>query len=165
MPEPSTIQIRRAARADVPAIVRMLADDLLGQQRECYSEPLPQSYYAAFELIDRDEQQELVVATQAAEVVGTLQLTFIPYLTYRGGMRAQIEAVRVDKNCRDQGIGQMLLLWAIGRARQKQCHMVQLTTNAQRGDAQRFYERHGFVPSHIGMKLELHESATTSESQ
>ena len=147
--------IRRAVRADVAAIVRLLADDELGSQREQATEPLPEAYYAAFAAIDGDPRNELVVIERAGEVIGTLQLTFLPYLTHRGGLRAQIEAVRVDRRCRDLGIGGHLFEWAIGRAREAGCRMVQLTTNASRGDAHRFYERLGFVPSHVGMKLDL----------
>ena len=153
--EEPALAIRHATREDVPAIVRLLADDELGRQRESAEEPLPPSYFAAFAAIDSDPRHELVVVERAGEVIGTLQLTFLPYLTYRGGMRAQIEAVRVDRRHRDLGIGQRLFTWAIGRAREEGCHLVQLTTNASRGDAHRFYERLGFAPSHIGMKLDL----------
>jgi GNAT superfamily N-acetyltransferase len=149
------LTIRRATRADVPAIVRLLADDELGRQRESATDPLPESYFSAFDAIDGDPRHELVVVERDGEVIGTLHLTFLPYLTYRGGTRAQIEAVRVDRRHRDLGVGQRLFTWAIGRAREQGCHLVQLTTNASRGDAHRFYERLGFVPSHIGMKLDL----------
>lgn len=153
--EPIKLSIRRATHADVPAIVRLLADDVLGSQRERYHDPLPQTYYAAFSMIESDQHQELVVVEVSQQVIGTLQLSFLPYLTYQGGLRAQIEAVRVDQQYRSHGVGQYLFEWAINRARQKHCHMVQLTTNAQRADAQRFYEHLGFIPSHIGLKLEL----------
>lgn len=149
------LTIRRATRADVPAIVHMLADDILGQQRECDQDPLPQTYYAAFELIDSDKYNELIVVELAGEVIGTLQFTLIPSLSFQGSMRAQIEAVRVDQRYRSHGIGRYLFEWAIERARQAGCRLVQLTTNASRGDAHRFYERLGFVSSHVGMKLDL----------
>lgn len=153
--EQLNFSIRRATRADVPELVRLLADDLLGSQRENYRNPLPQSYYDAFDEINRDQHNELVVAEVDGEVVGTLQLTFIPYLTYQGGKRAQIEGVRVDQRYRSHGIGSRLFEWAIKRAREEQCHLVQLTTNNTRSDAHRFYERLGFVASHAGMKLDL----------
>jgi ribosomal protein S18 acetylase RimI-like enzyme len=153
----SPIVIRRATRADVANIVRLLADDPLGRQREQYHDPLPQAYYDAFEIIDGDPRNELVVVEHNGEVIGTLQLTFLPGLSFRGGTRAQIEAVRVDQGYRSQGIGQRLLQWAIARARQAQCHVVQLTTHASRDDAQRFYQRLGFVASHVGMKLDLQQ--------
>jgi GNAT superfamily N-acetyltransferase len=153
--EQLNVSIRRATLDDVPEIVRLLADDPLGSQRENYQNPLPQSYYAAFDEINQDPHNQLVIAEVGSAIVGTLQLTFIPYLTYRGGKRAQIEAVRVDQQYRSCGIGSKLFEWAIIRAREEQCHMVQLTTNNTRSDAHRFYERLGFVASHSGMKLEL----------
>lgn len=154
--DPTELVIRQATRADLPDIVRLLADDPLGKDREQATDPLPASYYVAFEAIDSDPRNELVVAELHSQVVGTLQLTFIPGLSFQGGTRAQIEAVRIDRRYRGQGLGEALLQWAIGRAHEMQCHLVQLTTNAKRRDAQRFYEHLGFVPSHIGMKLNLH---------
>lgn len=151
----ATMVIRRAMIADLPAIVGLLADDDLGRQRESPQTPLLESYAVAFAAIDADPRQVLVVGEIAGEVVATLQLTFIPYLAYRGGLRAQIESVRVDSRCRGGGLGRQLFVWAIERAREEGCHMVQLTTNASRADAQRFYTRLGFVPSHVGMKLNL----------
>lgn len=153
--ETDQLTIRRATHADVPAIVYMLADDPLGQQRECAQDPLPQAYYTAFERIEHDPDNELIVVELAGEVIGTLQLTLIPSLSFQGGMRAQIESVRVDRRYRSHGIGRYLFEWAIERARQSGCRLVQLTTNASRADAHRFYERLGFVSSHVGMKLDL----------
>ena len=144
---------RRAARADVEDIVRLLADDPLGAKREEYALPLPEPYHAAFAAIDRDPNQELVVVELGGRVVGVLQLTYIPYLTYRGSRRALIEGVRVDSSLRSSGIGRRLFAWAIERAREQGCHMVQLTSDKTRPDAIRFYESLGFVASHEGMKL------------
>ena len=149
------VLIRRAKREDVAEVVRLLTDDALGSRRERYEQPLPRSYYDAFDQIDRDGRNELVVVEAAGRIIGTLQLTFIPYLTFVGGERALIEAVRVDAGHRGAGVGRKLFEWAIGRARSRGCHMVQLTTNAERGDAQRFYQELGFVASHVGMKLYL----------
>ncbi len=156
MIEELALRVRRATRSDIPVIVRLLADDMLGHHREHVTDPLPLSYFTAFEAIDRDEHQELVVVENSDGVIGTLHLSFLQYLTYQGGLRAQIEAVRVAQPYRRHGVGQFLCSWAIRRAREKHCHMVQLTTHANRSDAHRLYERLGFVPSHIGMKLELH---------
>ncbi|HKA63385.1 MAG TPA: GNAT family N-acetyltransferase, partial [Methylomirabilota bacterium] len=128
MSESRTV-MRRARLDDVPAIVRMLADDLLGATRERNQTPLPESYRRAFEAIDRDDNQDLIVACQDERVVGVLQLTFMPSLTYQGGWRAQIEGVRVDSAIRSQGLGRTLFEWAIARARERGCHMVQLTTD------------------------------------
>jgi GNAT superfamily N-acetyltransferase len=147
--------IRRAARDGVPEIVRLLADDPLGSRRENYQNPSPRAYYDAFDEIDRDPHNQLVIAEADGEVIGTLQLTFIPYLTHQGGKRAQVEAVRVNERYRGHGVGGRLFEWAIVRAREEQCRLVQLTTDNTRSDAQRFYERLGFVASHAGMKLDL----------
>ena len=149
------VQIRRATRDDVVDIVRLLADDPLGSQREDYCNPLPASYYEAFEEIDEDPNNELVVVEANGEIIGTLQLTFVPSMSFQGGKRAQIEGVRMDDRYRSQKIGSRLIEWAIQRAREENCRMVQLTTNAERADAQRFYQRLGFVSSHAGMKLDL----------
>jgi GNAT superfamily N-acetyltransferase len=138
----------------VPALVRLLADDPLGAQREAATSPLPDSYYAAFDAIDRDPNNELIVAVTAdGQLAGMLQLTFIPYLTYRGGWRALVEGVRVAAPLRSAGVGRRLLQRAIERARERGCHMIQLTSDKARPDAIRFYQSLGFVASHEGMKL------------
>lgn len=149
------IEFRIARREDIPAIVRMLADDELGSQREKYEDPLPESYYAAFEQLDHDANHELIVAESNREIIGTLHLMFLPSLSYQGGLRAQVESVRVDTKCQNQGIGSKMMKWAIERAQQRGAHIVQLTTHKSREDAHRFYERLGFKGSHLGMKLSL----------
>jgi ribosomal protein S18 acetylase RimI-like enzyme len=149
------IKFRQATREDLPEIVRMLADDFLGAQRERYENPLPESYVKAFEEIEADKNNELIVAVKDGTVVGTLQLTFTPSISFQGGKRASVESVRVDEKYRGQGIGRELMLFAIGRAREENCVSMQLTTNAERADAHRFYENLGFTKSHLGMKLSL----------
>ena len=149
------ITFRLAKRDDLPAIVRMLADDELGSQRERYEDPLPESYYEAFTQIDHDSNHELIVAELDGSVIGTLQLIFIPSISYQGGLRAQVESVRVDKPYQGQGIGSELMKWTIERAKSRGAHIVQLTTHKSRADAHRFYERLGFKASHVGMKLSL----------
>jgi GNAT superfamily N-acetyltransferase len=151
----SDIVFRLARRDDLPSIVRMLADDELGSQRERYEEPLPESYYAAFEKIDGDSNHELIVAELNGEVIGTLHLMFLPSISFQGGLRAQVESVRVDKPYQGQGIGSDMMRWAIERAKSRGAHIVQLTTHKSREDAHRFYERLGFKGSHLGMKLSL----------
>ena len=151
----STLLIRRATRDDLPSIVHMLADDALGATREADVTPLPASYHAAFDAIDRDPHQELIVAEAEGHVIGVLQLTFIPYLTYQGSWRALIEGVRVSSDRRSGGVGRRLIEWCIERARQRGCRMVQLTSDKSRADAIRFYEGLGFVASHEGLKLHL----------
>jgi GNAT superfamily N-acetyltransferase len=155
---------RRAARSDVPAIVAMLADDELGAKREAFVSPLPGSYYAAFAAINRDPNNELVVAELEGRIVGVLQMTFIPYMTYRGGWRALIEGVRIASEARSRGIGRRLFEWAIDRARQRDCHVLQLTSDKARPDAIRFYESLGFVASHEGLKLHLKGQTLDSAS-
>ena len=147
---------RNATQKDIPSIVQMLADDELGQTREDFRTPLPATYYHAFANIDKDPNQELVVVeNESGDIIGTLQLSFIQYLTYQGGIRAQIEAVRVHKNHRGEGVGRQFFLWAIERSKQRGAHVLQLTTDKKRPDALRFYEGLGFVASHEGMKLHL----------
>lgn len=133
----------------------MLADDPLGAKREQNTDPLPDSYELAMEAILKDPNQELVVACQGSDIIGMLQISFLPYLTYRGGWRALIEGVRVHRNFRSQGIGEALFRWAIERAKDRSCHVVQLTTDKSRPEALKFYERLGFQATHEGMKLHL----------
>jgi ribosomal protein S18 acetylase RimI-like enzyme len=147
------IIIRRAERRDVPAIVALLADDPLGAKREHARTPLPSSYYDAFDAIASDPNHELVVMETDGDVAGTLQLTILPHLTYRGGRRGHIEAVRVHTAQRGAGLGRRLIQWAVDRARERGCHVVQLTTDASRPDAVAFYETLGFRSTHVGMKL------------
>ena len=149
------LKFRQATCEDLPEIVRMLADDFLGAQRERYENPLPESYVKAFEEIATDKNNELIVAEKDGAVVGTLQLTFTPSISFQGGKRSSVESVRVDAKYRAQGIGRELMLYAIGRAREEKCVSMQLTTNAERADAHRFYENLGFKKSHLGMKLSL----------
>ena len=147
------IQIRLATREDVSDIVRLLADDVLGATRERYEDPLPSKYYSAFEMIIADKNNFLIVAKIKNKVVGTLQLTYITYLTYQGGTRALIEGVRIDTTCRGKGVGKVMVNWAILKAREDGCHVVQLTTDKKRPQALEFYKGLGFIPSHEGLKL------------
>lgn len=150
------INIRTAVKSDILDIVSLLAHDKLGKSREDLQDPLPKKYYDAFERINSDPNQELVViVNDSKKIIGTLQLSFIPYLTYQGGIRAQIEAVRVHKPYRGQGLGQRLFEWAIQRSKEKGAHLVQLTTDKKRPEALAFYKKLGFTNSHEGMKLHL----------
>jgi len=160
------LRFRRARRQDVPAIVRLLASDPLGATRETSGTgALPEAYWQAFEAVDADPRQFLVVAELDGRVVGTLQLTFIPSLTYRGGERAQVEAVRVDAGSRDRGLGRAMVGWAIEQARARGCRLAQLTTDLRRPDALRFYQSLGFRATHAGMKLPLSEAPSRSGSK
>jgi GNAT superfamily N-acetyltransferase len=148
------MKIRKATITDVSPIVAMLADDALGKTRENHQQPLAPEYLEAFQEIQQDQNQELMVVENVqGEIIGTMQLSFIRYLTYQGGTRAQIEAVRIRKDQRGSGIGKKLLEWAINRAREKKAHLLQLTTDKKRPDAIRFYQELGFVATHEGMKM------------
>jgi ribosomal protein S18 acetylase RimI-like enzyme len=150
----SPVTIRRARRGDVGVIVAMLADDPLGSARERLEDPLPPSYFRAFEALDRDPNILLVVAEDGdGTVVGCLQVCILPGLSSQGASRGLIEDVRVAAQCRSRGIGEQMLQWAIAEARAKGCKLVELFTHHTRVDAQRFYARLGFQPSHVGMTL------------
>ena len=150
----SSTTIRRARRDDVGAIVRMLADDPLGSARERIEEPLPPSYFRAFEALEQTSHIQLVVAEDnEGAVVGCLQLCILPGLSSQGASRGLIEDVRVAANCRSRGIGEQLVQWALAEARASGCKLVELLTHHSRVDAQRFYERLGFARSHVGMTI------------
>jgi len=149
------LTFRRARLSDLEVIVELLANDPLGARREACVSPLPESYLQAFQAISADPNNELVVADLEGRVVGVLQLTFIPYLTYKGSWRALIEGVRVSETVRSAGIGRRMLGWAMERARERGCRLVQLTSDKSRIDAIRFYGSLGFTASHEGMKLDL----------
>ncbi len=149
-----SVTIRRACRDDVGAIVGMLADDPLGSARERIEDPLPPCYFRAFEALERDPNIQLVVAEHGdGTVVGCLQLCILPGLSSQGASRALIEDVRVASSCRSRGIGEQLVQWALAEARARDCKLVELLTHHTRVDAQRFYKRLGFQPSHVGMTL------------
>ncbi|WP_367322010.1 N-acetyltransferase family protein [Streptomyces sp. HUAS ZL42] len=147
------LEIRPAVSDDVPAIVAMLADDPLGAQRESPQDLTP--YLTALERLSSDPNQHLVVAVREGRVAGTLQLTIIPGLSRRGSTRSVVEGVRVHADERGSGLGTRLIEWAIEESRRQGCQLVQLTSDSTRTDAHRFYERLGFVASHVGFKLQL----------
>lgn len=149
------IHYREARKEDLPDIVRMLADDELGSTRECYEEPLPNAYIEAFRAITNQIGNQVIVAVEETSIIGCLQLTIIPGLARKGMKRAQIEAVRIDSDYRGRGIGEALCNEAISIARLEKCGLIQLTTDKQRDNAHRFYNRLGFVASHEGLKLML----------
>ncbi|MGA5068900.1 GNAT family N-acetyltransferase [Streptomyces exfoliatus] len=149
----SDLEIRPATAGDLEAIVAMLADDPLGAQRESPDDLGP--YLAAFERLVSDPNQQVVVAVREDEVVGTLQLTIIPGLSRRGATRSVIEGVRIHTDERGSGLGTQLIEWAVAESRRQDCRLVQLTSDATRTDAHRFYERLGFEASHLGFKMTL----------
>ena|SRR6218665_2339838 len=150
------LKFRKANKEDLYQIIEMLSDDKLGQLRESFQNPLPKKYFDAFDIINNDPHQELIVIENCEiEIVGTLQLSFIQYLTYQGGVRAQIEAVRIKKEFRGKGYGTLFFEWAIKRAKEKGAHLIQLTSDKKRPEAIHFYEKLGFTATHEGMKLHL----------
>ena len=159
MPETpaSSVRVRGARREDVPAIVRLLADDTLGAKREQAADPLPQAYWDAYDAITTQGVNELIVAEIDGAVVGCLQLTVIPGLSRMGLIRGQIESVRVSSTLRGRRIGELLMAAATDRARELGCGVIQLTSDKRRIDAHRFYERLGFEATHIGMKRAIQQ--------
>lgn len=148
---------RTATRADVPAILELLTDDEISRSRE--TSPTPESvdaaYWSAFEAIDADPRNELIVADAGGEVVGTCQLTFTPSLSRRGTERMTMEAVRIRRDQRGRGLGRQMMAWSLDRARARGCRLAQLTTDKRRADAHRFYASLGFEASHEGFKIVL----------
>ncbi|WP_367043685.1 GNAT family N-acetyltransferase [Streptomyces sp. Je 1-332] len=147
------LEIRPAVADDIPAIVEMLADDPLGSTRESPDDLTP--YLAALERLDADPNQQQVVAVREGRVIGTLQLTIVPGLSRKGALRSIIEGVRVHADERGSGLGTRFIEWAVDESRRQGCQLVQLTSDATRTDARRFYERLGFTASHVGFKLQL----------
>ncbi|MGW3783352.1 N-acetyltransferase family protein [Micromonospora chokoriensis] len=149
----SDVIFRTAVRVDLPAVIALLADDVLGKARD-FTE-VDEVYEKAFADISADPRNQLIVAEQDGDIVGCLQITYIPGLGRHGSERSLIESVRIRSDRRGQGLGRDLMAWAIDQARQRGCALVQLTTDKTRADAHRFYLGLGFVASHEGMKLAL----------
>ena len=149
------VTVRVARREDVPAVVRLLADDMLGRHRERVEEPVAPVYLRAFDDMAAQAGNELLVAVRDGQVVGCLQLTMVAGLSRAGMRRAHLEGVRVCGRHRGRGIGERLVAEAIASAKAAGCGLVQLTSDATRTDALRFYERLGFKATHVGMKLSL----------
>lgn len=147
--------IRKDRYEDVLPIVKLLAQDSLGKQRELYQDPLPHNYYTAFCDRDSDTNNYLIVIEDNKNIIGTAQLTILTHLTYQGGKRGQIEGGRIDENYRGQGIGKLMIEWVINKSRELGCHLVQLTMDKKRCETIEFYQKLGFVASHEGMKLHL----------
>jgi GNAT superfamily N-acetyltransferase len=146
--------LRLARRDDVERIVALLADDDIARARENFAASRAR-YDAAFEAIASDANNDLYVWDEGGQVIGCLQLTFIPGLSYQGAWLAKVEGVRVDRVWRGRGVGEAMIAQALARCRQRGCKQLQLTTDKRRVDAQRFYRRLGFVASHEGMTIAL----------
>jgi len=150
----SSVKFRPARSGDLAVIIALLSDDMLGVNRESF-EDNSQAYEQAFAEIDGDPNNMIYVAEDDGRVIGCLQVTFIANLSFKGGRRALVEAVRVADSHQGQGLGKRLMEYVIDLARQRGCRLVQLTSNKDRADAIRFYEQLGFQPSHVGFKLYL----------
>ena len=149
------IHVRKMQNADLPHVLQLLADDELGQLRETLQRGPHDDYRRAFTAIDADPNQYLAVFEKNDNIIGCLQISFIPGLSRRGALRGQIESVRVAANVRGNGYGTLMLTWAIEKCREQGCSLVQLTSDKTRKGAQRFYQELGFVPSHEGFKLQF----------
>ncbi len=151
------MEFRIANRDDVPAVLELLADDVITRERGFGDVPVEvePGIWDAFEAIAADPNNELIVAVEDGVVVGTCQLTYLPGLSRGGSWRMQVEAVRIHSGLRGNGLGAQMMRWTIERARDRGCRMVQLTSDTKRTAAHRFYERLGFTASHVGMKLTL----------
>lgn len=149
------MRIRDAVPDDLPALVALLDDDVHSRGREDPSLPLDPAYRAAFDAVSADPNQRLIVAELDGRLIGTLQLSFIPGVAFRGGWRAQIEAVRIASDLRGGGLGRQLIDWAVGQARARGCRFAQLVSMNDRVAAHRFYTRLGWQQSHLGFKLPL----------
>ncbi len=147
------ISFRDARRDDLDDIIELLADDPMGAKRETVSGVPGPQYRAAFDAIQADPNNRLIVALLDEEIIGCLQLTLIPGLSRSGATRGQIESVRIASHLRGKGYGYDFFKWAIDECRTQGCQLVQLTTDKSRKNAHRFYERLGFEATHDGMKL------------
>jgi ribosomal protein S18 acetylase RimI-like enzyme len=149
------VTFRKAEMADLAAIVALLADDGLGSTQEIVADPPDRRYVEALAAIDRDPNQLMAVADAAGEIVGCMQLSFVPGLSRTGMWRGQIESVRVAAGHRGGGLGRQFVEWALERFRERGCALVQLTSDKSRPEAIRFYEGLGFKASHEGLKRSL----------
>ena len=150
-----SLKFREATESELPHLIELLASDPIGKSRETVQSPPLIAYQNAFKAIVRSEHNELIVADFCDSIIGMMQLTYIPYLTHKGSWRCLIEGVRIDKQYRGKGYGRQMFSWAIERAKQKHCRMVQLTSDKQRSEALAFYRSLGFIDSHEGFKLKL----------
>lgn len=146
---------RRATPKDLPRIIALLLEDELGQTRESKSLMLDDRYNKAFQKIDQDPNQYLMVVENGNHIIGTCHLTLMPSLTFIGSTRMNIEAVRVATSYRGQKIGQWMMDQARLYAQAHDVSILQLTTNKKRPEAKRFYVQQGFETTHEGMKIYL----------
>ncbi len=154
------MKMRKAILNDLPEIITLLAEDELGQTRESLSTTIDPRYLKAFELINNDTNQFLmVVISEDQMIIGTCHLTLMPSLTFSGSTRLQIEAVRIALSYRSKKIGEWMIKEVITFGKSHGASIIQLTTNIKRPEAKKFYERLGFESTHVGMKLYLEENS------
>ncbi|MET3648644.1 GNAT family N-acetyltransferase [Phyllobacterium ifriqiyense] len=146
---------RKAVQTDLRTLILLLADDELGQSRETVSDPIADCYIRALKAIEEDQNQLLVAVVEDDQIIGCMQLSYIPGLSRSGMWRGQIESVRIAPSHRCRGIGHRMIEWAIENFRERGCGLVQLTSDKTRPDALRFYSSLGFAPTHEGFKLSL----------
>lgn len=151
----ATAKVRSATREDLPAVVALLADDVLGTSRESTDPQDLPIYERAFDAMVAQGGNEYLVVERDGQLLAVMQFTVIAGLSRRGRTRALLEGVRVSSACRGQGVGRWFFEQVFARARAAGCTLVQLTTDKRRDDARRFYESLGFHATHEGMKLEL----------
>ncbi|MFZ4863331.1 GNAT family N-acetyltransferase [Sphingobacterium sp. Mn56C] len=150
------MKLRIASRDELPQVIQMYADDVLGQTRELYTVPLDPAYYTAFDVINANPNQELLVLVdQEDTIMGTMQITYIQFLNNRGTKRALIESVRIHADYRGKGLGELMFSLAVDRARAQGATYLQLTSDKRRNDAIRFYTKIGFEASHEGFKMKV----------
>jgi GNAT superfamily N-acetyltransferase len=149
------LNFRLAKESDLPNLLGMLMDDSLGATREDGSLPINQRYVDMFHFLDQGNNNEIIVAENKSNAIGMLHMTYIPCLTHIGSWRCLIEGVRVAAEFRGHGVGKQFFQWAIERARERGCYIMQLTSNKKRTDAIRFYNMLGFSASHEGFKFDL----------
>lgn len=154
---PAGLIIRDAMAADIPDIVKLLADDERGKKRETVTDPLPQSYVDAFGAITADQRSKLIVAEREQRAVGTMQLTFIPGMSYEGSERLILQSVYVAREMRSQGIGEAMIGWAIDAAKARGCRFITVNSHKSRERAHKFYKHLGFKQSHVGFTYDLPE--------
>jgi GNAT superfamily N-acetyltransferase len=147
--------IREALEEDIEGIAAALADDTVGGHGNTTDEAARSGYLAAFARIKASPNDRLYVAELDGEVVGTFQTTLITVMNRHGRPDMAIEAVHVRAGMRGRGVGAAMMRFAIGEAERAGAGLAQLTSNAKRTDAHRFYERLGFVKSHFGFKMNL----------
>jgi GNAT superfamily N-acetyltransferase len=151
----TALTFRTATAADLPEIIALLGDDVFGQARNPTYDANAEAYKRAFADINDDPHNSIELADADGRIVGCYQLTFIRGLSYTGGLRAQIESVRIASDQRGKGLGHAMMQHALSLARARGCVLVQLTTDTRREHTRRFYERLGFTASHHGMKVWL----------